>query len=56
MIKILVTGSAGFIGASLSKKRENGHELIGIDNINNYYDISLKERLDILGRMRNLNL
>ena len=48
--KILVTGSAGFIGASLSKKLlENGHELIGIDNINNYYDISLKkERLDIL--------
>ena len=48
--KNISNGSAGFIGASLSKKLlENGHELIGIDNINNYYDISLKkERLDIL--------
>ncbi len=47
---ILVTGSAGFIGASLCKKLlENDYDLIGIDNINDYYDVSLKkERLDIL--------
>ena len=47
---ILVTGSAGFIGASLSKKLlENDYDLIGIDNVNDYYDVSLKkERLDIL--------
>ena len=39
----LVTGSAGFIGFHLSKRLlELGHEVIGLDNINNYYDIKLK--------------
>ena len=44
MKKILVTGAAGFIGASLVKKllMEN-YEVIGIDNINNYYDQRLKQ-------------
>lgn len=42
--KILVTGAAGFIGFHLSKKLcENGWDVIGIDNLNNYYDVSLKE-------------
>lgn len=50
-MKILVTGAAGFIGYHLSKKLiDLGFEVIGLDNINDYYDISLKyNRLDQLG-------
>ncbi|MDX1809328.1 MAG: NAD-dependent epimerase [Sulfurospirillaceae bacterium] len=50
-MKILVTGAAGFIGYHLSKKLlERGDEVIGIDNLNNYYDITLKyARLNELG-------
>ena len=49
-MKILVTGSAGFIGFSLSKKLlERGDNIIGIDNHNNYYDPKIKlSRLDQL--------
>ena len=44
-MKILVTGSAGFIGFHLCKKLlERGEEVIGIDNINDYYDVNLKNR------------
>tara|TARA_Y100000590_G_C15742241_1_gene1020680 strand:- start:4052 stop:5062 length:1011 start_codon:yes stop_codon:yes gene_type:complete len=48
MKTILVTGSAGFIGSALSLQLlENGNKVLGIDNLNNYYDISLKKaRLD----------
>ncbi|MDR3167796.1 MAG: NAD-dependent epimerase [Treponema sp.] len=43
-MKILVTGTAGFIGFYLAEKLSGlGHEVIGIDNINNYYDTALKE-------------
>ena len=43
-MKILVTGSAGFIGYHLSKSLlEDGFEVLGIDNVNNYYDINLKK-------------
>jgi len=43
-MKILVTGSSGFIGYHLKKKMlENGHEVVGIDNHNDYYDVLLKE-------------
>lgn len=42
-MSILVTGSAGFIGFHLCKRLlELGQEVIGIDNLNNYYDINLK--------------
>lgn len=42
-MKVLVTGAAGFIGAALLKRlAESGCEVTGIDNINDYYDISLK--------------
>jgi len=50
-MKILVTGSAGFIGFHVVKKLiEKGYEIIGLDNINDYYDIGLKyARLSQLG-------
>jgi UDP-glucuronate 4-epimerase len=42
-MKILVTGAAGFIGAALSLSLlERGDEVIGVDNLNDYYDVSLK--------------
>jgi UDP-glucuronate 4-epimerase len=43
-MKILVTGTAGFIGFHLAKVLlERGDEVVGIDNFNDYYDVSLKE-------------
>ena len=43
-MKILVTGAAGFIGAALSiRLLERGDEVIGLDNLNDYYEVSLKE-------------
>jgi UDP-glucuronate 4-epimerase len=47
---VLVTGAAGFIGFHLSKELcKAGYTVIGIDNLNNYYDVNLKEsRLNIL--------
>ncbi|GAB1440072.1 NAD-dependent epimerase [Providencia sp.] len=42
-MKYLVTGAAGFIGSATVKKLNAlGHKVVGIDNINNYYDINLK--------------
>ena len=47
---VLVTGAAGFIGASTSRVLlERGDEVVGIDNLNDYYDPSLKQ-----ARLRNL--
>jgi len=42
---ILITGSAGFIGSNLCAKllKETNNKVIGLDNINDYYDVSLKE-------------
>lgn len=50
-MKILVTGTAGFIGHALAKKLlERGDEVVGLDNINDYYDVNLKYgRLNELG-------
>lgn len=43
-MKILVTGAAGFVGSFTSRQLiEQGHEVVGIDNLNDYYDVSLKQ-------------
>ena len=51
MKKILITGAAGFIGYHLCEALiKQGHDVIGLDNINDYYDVNLKyARLDQLG-------
>ena len=53
--KILITGAAGFIGFHLTKfMLEQGHFVVGLDNLNSYYDPKLKEgRLDILRTYKN---
>ena len=49
--KIFVTGSAGFIGFHLCKKLlKNNYEIIGLDNLNSYYDVNLKK-----SRLKDLN-
>ncbi|MHB9140634.1 MAG: NAD-dependent epimerase [Paludibacter sp.] len=42
-MKILITGTAGFIGYHIAKRLlEQGNEVVGLDNINDYYDVNLK--------------
>lgn len=49
--KILITGAAGFIGSYLARRLlDDGAEVTGIDNMNDYYDVSLKEK-----RLQRLN-
>tara|TARA_S200000501_G_C20745988_1_gene709529 strand:- start:157 stop:1122 length:966 start_codon:yes stop_codon:yes gene_type:complete len=52
--KILVTGCSGFIGMHLSKALlESNYEVVGIDNLNDYYSLKLKnDRLDILKKYK----
>ena len=51
-MKTLVTGTAGFIGYHLAKKLlERGDEVVGLDNINDYYDVNLK-----YGRLKELGI
>lgn len=51
-MKFLVTGVAGFIGHGLSKKLlQEGHQVVGIDSINDYYDVNLK-----LARLKDLGI
>src|SRR5690554_654758 len=51
-MKILVTGSAGFVGYHLCEKLISlGHEVVGLDNINDYYDVNLK-----YGRLKELGI
>ncbi len=50
-MKILITGAAGFIGFHLSKKcLDEGFSVVGLDSINNYYDVNLKK-----SRLKELN-
>lgn len=43
-MKLLVTGVAGFIGAALAERLlARGDEVVGVDNVNDYYDVGLKE-------------
>ena len=43
-MRVLVTGAAGFIGASLSHLLlERGNSVLGLDNMNSYYEVSLKK-------------
>ncbi|MGD9240282.1 MAG: NAD-dependent epimerase [Desulfobacterales bacterium] len=53
--KVLVTGAAGFIGFHLAKRLlADGHQVVGLDNMNPYYDVSLKEaRLEDLKKEAN---
>lgn len=51
-MKILVTGAAGFIGFHLAKQlAQLEHHVVGLDNLNDYYDVSLK-----LGRLKELGI
>ena len=54
-MKFLVTGAAGFIGSSVSSALlERGEQVIGIDNLNDYYSPALKQaRLDLLKKYNN---
>lgn len=56
-MKIFLTGTAGFIGFHLCKALlDKGFKVIGIDNLNDYYDVNLKKiRLDILNTNKNIN-
>jgi UDP-glucuronate 4-epimerase len=57
-MKILVTGAAGFIGFHTARQLlERGEEVVGLDNFNDYYDVSLKEsRASIIERYENFNM
>tara|TARA_B110001452_G_scaffold115556_1_gene95839 strand:- start:2992 stop:3999 length:1008 start_codon:yes stop_codon:yes gene_type:complete len=56
-MKILITGSSGFIGFHVSKRLlDKGFKIVGYDSMNNYYDINLKRsRLNILKKYKNFS-
>ena len=57
-MKVLVTGAAGFIGFHTAVKLlDRGDIVVGLDNFNDYYDVSLKEsRASILDGYENFNM
>ena len=56
-MKILVTGAAGFIGFHVAKRLlEDGHTVLGLDNLSPYYDVKLKrDRLELLRVQQNFS-
>jgi UDP-glucuronate 4-epimerase len=56
-MKYLVTGAAGFIGFHVALKLAKiGHEVVGLDNLNDYYEVSLKKsRLEVLSEYSNFS-
>ena len=56
-MKILITGTAGFIGSTLAiRLLERGEQIIGVDNLNDYYDVNLKKaRLSALQSLLNVS-
>lgn len=57
-MQILITGAAGFIGADLSQKLLSlNHEIVGVDNFNDYYDVNLKRaRVEQISKHENAKL
>ncbi|SHF68552.1 UDP-glucuronate 4-epimerase [Modicisalibacter ilicicola DSM 19980] len=56
-MRVLITGMAGFIGHALARRlaRNHGHEIVGIDNLNDYYDVAIKQaRLNDLADFDNV--
>lgn len=53
--KILITGAAGFIGFHTARRLcRDGHEVVGVDNLNGYYSVELKQaRLALLQALPN---
>jgi UDP-glucuronate 4-epimerase len=53
-MRIMITGTAGFIGFHLAKRLlDDGHEVLGLDGFTPYYDIALKERRHAILKARN---
>ena len=58
LMKILITGAVGFIGYNFSKYLldKTNYNIIGIDNINDYYSVKIKKkRLEVLKRYKNFS-
>lgn len=48
-MKVLVTGTAGFIGSHVAQALlARGDEVVGFDNLNDYYDVTLKQALSLI--------